>query len=410
MQNKRSTERKFIYILGKFPVLSETFVQQEIKELERQGLQIQIFSLFNLPQSQGAEVIWDGKATYTCISHYPWLFLLINLIQYFLRAPLRFTRTCVIMVEHYRLSLLIGCRVLLFACFLATKFEDEDIAHMHAHFASEAASVAQFTYLLTGIPYSFTAHANDIYLSSKTALAFKMKLARFIITISNYNQKYLEGLVDKNIAKNIHCIYNGLKLQDFPSPPSQMLDAQPFPLILSVCRLVEKKGLLYLLHACRILLNEGYEFACYIVGDGPQRQELEQKIRELNLSNKVVLLGAQTHKQVTEIYPKASIMALPCIITSNGDRDGIPTVLIEALYIGIPSVSTAISGISELITSEINGLLVPPNDSSALAAALAHLIDDPILCSRIAAAGRKTVLERFDLSNNIRSLMRLFYL
>lgn len=409
VQNNRPTTLKIAYILGRFPALSETFVLQELLELERQGAQIHIFSLFKPVITKGAEVTWDGKAPVTCLSSYSKLLLLGIVIQYFFRSPLRFTRASIAMIGHYRLKFLIGCRVLLFASFISAQLKNEEFMHLHAHFASEAASVAQFTHLLTGIPYSFTAHANDIYLSSKEALAYKMKMARFVVTISTYNQRYLKSLVDQKNGVHIHCIYNGLNIRDFPAfNPNNHL-SQETPLILSVCRLVEKKGLSYLLEACRILADRGYTFTCHIVGDGPLRQKLEQKICELGLCDKVILLGARIHRQVIEMYQNATIAALPCIVTQDGDRDGIPTVLIESLYAGIPSVSTTISGVSELITSEVNGLLVPPNDSTALADALARLIEDASLRERFAAAGKETVLERFNLQNNILQLIHLFF-
>lgn len=405
-QNNPLTILKIVYILGRFPALSETFVLQELLELERQGVQVCIFSLFKPVITKGAEVTWNGKASITCLSSYSWFLLLIKSIRSFFRSPIRFTRASISMMGHYRLRFLIGCRVLLFASFISTQLKNEDVMHIHAHFASEASSVAQFTHLLTGIPYSFTAHANDIYLSSKAALAYKIKMARFVVTISAYNQRYLQNLVDQKSDVPIHCIYNGLNTHDFPA--FKNLLSQKTPRILSVCRLVEKKGLSYLLEACRVLADRGYTFTCYIVGDGPLRQKLEQKICELGLSDKVMLLGARTHKQVLEMYQSATIMALPCIITKDGDRDGIPTVLIESLYAGIPSVSTTVSGISELITSEVNGLLVPPNDSIALANALSGLIEDLSLRERLASAGRKFVLERFNLQSNILQLIHLF--
>lgn len=408
-QSNRLATQKIVYILGRFPALSETFVLRELLELERQGAHVRIFSLFRPIVTQGAEVAWDGKASVTCLSDYSLVFLLLQAIRCFFRSPLRFTRASIAMLAHYRLRFLIGCRVLLFASFVALQLKCEDAVHMHAHFASEAASVAQFTHLLTGFSYSFTAHANDIYLSSRATLAYKIKMARFVITISEYNQRYLRQLVDQKSGERIYCVYNGLSLSDFPSVASDMPRSQKSPLILSVCRLVEKKGLTYLLDACRILADRGYSFTCHIVGDGPLHQELEQKIRALGLADRVALLGARTHQQVLEMYQNATIMALPCIITKDGDRDGIPTVLIESLYAGIPSVSTTVSGISELITSEVNGLLVPPNDGCALADALARLMGDFGLNARLAVAGRETVRERFNLASNIQHLIRLFY-
>jgi glycosyltransferase involved in cell wall biosynthesis len=401
--------QKIAYILGRFPALSETFVRQEILELEHQGGCVSIFSLFEPDNTQGVRVTWNGQASVTCIAEHSILILLLTAFRYFLRNPFRFLRTSIAMIGHYRLNFLIGCRVLLFSSFLATQFEHEKIFHMHAHFASEAASVAQFTSLLTGIPYSFTAHANDIYLSSKAALAYKIKMAHFVVTISAYNLAYLVKLVDQETSKRIHCIYNGLNFHNFPVLIENTSHTRDCPIILSVCRLVEKKGLPYLLHACRILVDHGYTFKCYIIGDGPLHQELEQKIQELGLIDRVVLLGARTYEQVIETYRDATIMALPCVITKDGDRDGLPTVLIETLYMGIPSVSTTVAGISELITTEENGLLVPPNDSAALADALARLLDDPLLRSRLAVAGHKTVQERFNLAHNVASLVRLFY-
>jgi glycosyltransferase involved in cell wall biosynthesis len=407
-QNNRLTTKKIVYILGRFPALSETFVLRELLELEHQGAQIRIFSLFQSATPQGAEVTWDGKASVTCLSDYSLVFLLLQSIRYFFRSPIRFISASIAMLGHYRLRFLIGCRVLLFASIIATQLKRENVVHLHAHFASEAASVAQFTHLLTGFPYSFTAHANDIYLSSKKALAYKIKMAHFVITISAYNQSYLRQLVDQKSGERIHCVYNGLNLADFLSEVSDMPRSQKPPLILSVCRLVKKKGLIYLLHACRILADQGYSFTCHIVGDGPLRQQLEQEICQRDLSDRVVLLGARTHRQVMEMYREATIMALPCIITEDGDRDGIPTALIESLYAGIPSVSTTVSGIPELIDSGVNGLLVPPNDSAALADALARLMQDSELSARLAAAGRETVRERFNLVKNIQHLIDLF--
>lgn len=408
MENNRLTARKIAYILGGFPILSETFILEELRELEKQGVSLHIFSLFKLKPVKGAQATWNMTAPVTPIADYSKFFLLFCAMQCFLRSPLRFIRTSVAMVGHFRLRFLIGCRVLLFASFLANQFKHEDIGHMHAHFAWEASYVAQFTHLLTGISYSFTAHAEDIYVPSKASLAYRINMARFVVASTVFNQEYMRTLVDQESGKRIHQIYSGINLQNFPSF-TEVSSPQMPPLILAVCRLVEKKGLIYLLEACHILANQGYTFSCQIIGDGPLRQELEEQIRELELVDKVILHGARSNKEVLEIYPKATIMALPCVISKDGDRDGLPTVLMEALYAGIPSVSTTITGNPELIESEVNGLLVPPNNSTALAAALARLLDDSSLCARFAAAGHQTVLERFNAAHNVKRLRNLFY-
>ncbi len=151
------------------------------------------------------------------------------------------------------------------------------------------------------------------------------------------------------------------------------------PLILTVARLVEKKGLLYLLRACRALRDQGYGFDCRIVGEGPLRATLEQHIHELGLTDTVELAGAETHERVIEMYQQATLFALPSVVAENGDRDGIPNVLVEALYLRVPVVSTPVSGIPELIRSESNGLLVPERDHAVLANAIKRLLDDPLL-------------------------------
>lgn len=401
------SEQKIAYVLTCFPTLTETFIKQELQELEQQGVALHIYALTKPPTREGAKAVWHGQARVTYISEYSKLHLLVQTIRYFLKTPVRVIGLFTMGIAgKYRLKTLLGC--IFCAASIAATLEHEHISHLHAHFAAESTTVAQFVHVLTNVPYSFTAHAYDIYLSPEKALTSKINMARFVVAVTAYNQRYLANLVPDNVSKRIHCIYNGLNLDMFPANSSRSPLQKP-PLILAVSRLVEKKGLIYLVQACSILAKEGYEFTCSIVGDGPLQQDLEQKIGELQLSDRVLLQGAQTHEQVAELYHKATMMALPCIISKNGDRDGLPTVLIEALCTGTPVVSTSVSGIPELITSEVNGLLVPPEDSVALSHALARLLDDQSLCQRLASAGQQTVRERFDIVSNIKSLVELFY-
>jgi glycosyltransferase involved in cell wall biosynthesis len=402
----RSNQKKIAYLLDSFPELSETFVLQEILELKRQGLPLYLFSLFKPSANKMANGAWNAQLPLTYISHQSRLDLLAIVGKRFFKTPKRLLHTAMLTFAHYHFRLAIS--YLVCGVFVSEQIECQGITHLHAHFAAGAASVAQVVHLLTDIPYSFTAHAYDIYLFHKSVLTYKMRMAHFVVTCNAYNQHYLKSLVDQRIGERIHCIYYGLNLDIFPSDENSGPTSEKIPLILAVCRLVEKKGVPYLLSACRILKDQGYDFICHIAGDGPQRPLLEQKIHELALADRVKLLGAATHKQVIEMYQQTTVVALPCIIASNGDRDGIPNVLIEALYMRIPVVSTPVAGIPELISDGENGLLVPPQDSSALASALARLLDDPSLRHRLAYAGRETVLERFDLAKNAQCLIELF--
>jgi glycosyltransferase involved in cell wall biosynthesis len=422
--------QKIVYVLDSFPLLSQTFVLQEILELQRQGLSLHVFSLSKPPEAEMAHGSWSGLIPITYVSQHHKLSLMIMLARRFFTAPRRFLHTTLLTVLHHRLRPAIA--YLCYGVFIAEQIEHQGIDHLHAHFAMGATSVAQIVHLLTGTRYSFMTHAYDIYLAQSSTLAYKMRYAHFVATCSLYNQHYLQELVDWHTGKRVYCIYVGLNLGLFPahtqtlpyssshyssshyssshyssSHYSSSHSGKP-PLILAVCRLVEKKGLLYLLQACRILKDQGYSFLCHIAGEGPQRPLLEQKISELALTDCVELAGAASHEQVIAMYQQATVVALPCVVAENGDRDGIPNVLMEALYMQIPVVSTPVSGIPELISAEQNGLLVPPRDSPALSSALARLLDDPALRTCLADAGRETIRERFDVAKNARTLIALF--
>ncbi len=404
--SQRQNLPRIAYLLKCFPRTSETFILHEILELEHQGLPLRIFSLFEPSMTKVPEAVQKVRAPVTYIpGHFlrRTLALLTAAARRFLKAPWRFLCIALSAVLHNRQPFVL-LKHLLYAAYLAGQFEREGITHIHAHYANMPTTVAQLVHQFTGISYSFTAHANDIYLSRTADLAYKMRLAHFVVTCTAYNQRYLAALADQGHDGHIHCIYHGLNLRAFPAdvsvPPAH-------PLILTVARLVEKKGLSYLLHACRMLTDQGYDFTCRIVGKGLLRPVLEQEIRDLALTGRVELWGAETHERVIEMYRHATLVVLPCVIGENGARDGIPNVLVESLYMGVPVVSTPVSGIPELITPEVNGLLVAPRDSAALAAAIARLLADPRLCCRLALAGRQTVLARFDMACNATRLLQL---
>ncbi len=406
-QRQSSSSPKIAYLIKCFPRLSETFILHEVLELERQGLPLHIFSLLQptgkvnqaaqqvrapityLPQGfLGGRALWAAAARR--FRKNPLAFLAISA-----RAIVRFHHPAIF-------------KQLFYAAYIADQVEQVGITHLHAHYANTPTTVALLVHQFTGIPFSFTAHAKDIYLSPKPSIAYKMSQARFVVTCTGYNQEYLSALLGARTPVAIHRIYHGLDLRIFPRETAAVTPPRARPLILTVARLVEKKGLLYLLRACRALRDQGYGFDCRIVGEGPLRATLEQHIHELGITDTVELAGAETHERVIEMYQQATLFALPSVVAENGDRDGIPNVLVEALYLRVPVVSTPVSGIPELIRSESNGLLVPERDHAVLANAIKRLLDDPLLRERLAAAGRQTVLARFDMAANAQRLTRLF--
>ncbi len=395
------------YITKCFPRLSETFILHEVVELERQGMSLRIFSL--LPTTgkmhQAAQTV-QAQITYMPQNFLPKLRLFGAVIRRFMSAPR--TTLVVLMTAIWHFHHIALFKHLLSAFAIAEQIEREGISHIHAHYANVPATIALIVHRLTGIPYSFTAHAKDIYLSKPSHLAYKIAHARFVVTCTAYNQEYLTRVATKPLSTPIHRIYHGLNLRAFPAPMiAERTLANDAPLILTVARLVDKKGLPYLLEACHLLKTRDVAFNCHIIGDGPMRAKLEQRIQELELSDRVTLSGAQTHERVIEEYQQASVKVLPCVVSDNGDRDGIPNVLVEAMYMGVPVISTPISGIPELLHDGENGLLVAPHNAPALAEAIILLLHDASLCTRLATAARQTVLERFSTEQNVQTLKHL---
>jgi glycosyltransferase involved in cell wall biosynthesis len=255
-----------------------------------------------------------------------------------------------------------------------------------------------------GISYSLFAHANDIYVNP-VLLPEKIQHASTVATCTEYNRAHLAALTPEHYSRPIELIYHGLDLERFHPPKRRPMNQ---PRLLSVGRLCEKKGYTYLVQACRELRDRGYAFACDIIGDGPQRDELQSLIDALQLTDTVRLRGALPHQRVLAYYERATVFVLACVQAGDADRDGIPNVFLEAMAMRLPVIGTQLSGIPELIQDRVNGLLVPPGDADALADGIARLWEDPALAIRLAEEGRATVERDFDIEKNIGRLAALF--
>jgi len=269
----------------------------------------------------------------------------------------------------------------------------KNITHFHAHFAHSPTSVAMFSSRLSQIPFSFTAHAKDIYTSNKDQIREKINLANFVVTCTEYNRQFLNNL-DGGSGK-IHRIYHGIDTSLFlPKNPSRMLK-EPYT-ILTVARMTEKKGIPTVLRSVRRLLDNGYSVRYILVGDGDEKYRILRLIDELGLSEKVSLLGTRSHGAVVEQYGKADLFALGCEVASNGDRDGIPNVFLESMAMGVPIVATNISATPEVIKHEKTGLLVPPGNPDQMSRAMVRLLTDTGLRSRIIHTARELVTTEFN--------------
>lgn len=392
------------YVLRKFPVLSETFVLNEILALEARGIPVHVFSLMRPNDPHFHQNLAQLKAP---ISYLPGPAEFGRLLRYNRRAAKRFGR------QYYRTLLFVllkGRPKLLWrflqSAFIADRARRFKISHLHAHFATRSTTAAMLTSMITEIPYSFTAHAYDIYkkIYSRKVIGSKVKSADFVITISEVNKTFLEKL-QAGAGNKIKLIHNGINLERFR--PNGVTPATPFT-ILAVARLIEKKGLPVLIEACKELRDRGVDFRCLIIGEGRQRPQLLNMIKAWRLEDHVRLLGALKNDEVLKWYHAAHLFVLPSIVSSNGDREGLPVSIVEALACGLPVVSTPVGGIPEAVLDRHNGLMVESGDAAALAHGLHETIEDKELYGRLQANARASVLERFDQAKTTEKLCHLF--
>ena len=391
------------YVLRKFPVLSETFVLNEILALEARGLDVHVFALAPSRDPRFHEGVGRLRAT---IHHVPGISDVRTLLSHARsqagRGSRRFRRQLLEVLAAGRPKLLWR---FLQAAYVADRARRARIRHLHAHFANHPATVAHQASRLLGIPFSFTAHAYDVYRDADTrVIARKMRDARFTITVSEYNADFLRSLANGSRPR-VELVRNGIDMRRF-SPPATRPDG-PFT-ILTVARLVEKKGLRFLVEACRNLRDRGLPFRCEIVGKGEQQPLLDGLIRQWDLRDRVTLVGALAQQEIVERYRRAHVVVLPCIVGSDGNRDGLPVSIVEALACGVPVISTAVTGIPEVVHHEVNGLLVPEGDATGLSDALERVMRDSELRTRLSAAARASVMEDFDQAKTAARLWTLF--
>jgi glycosyltransferase involved in cell wall biosynthesis len=426
------------YIIRSYPRLSQTFIMHEILALEEIGVQLQLFPITDprepIVQAQAADV----RAPVEYLDHAPQrgrAAALADHLRAALAAPIRYVDTIYYVVrkteldEGYTAASRWEC--LAEALYLARLLRQaaqrgEPIDHLHAHFAHDPTLIAQLAQKLTGISFSFTAHARDLFQIPRAALAERMSAASAVITCCGANLDYLHESAPAGTHDKIRLIHHGVDLRGFqpgaknqePRTKNQALASNKAgsrfsvlgsaPLIMSVGRLVEKKGFPDLLRACALLKERGYRFRCAIYGDGPLQGELEALIAQHGLDDMVALPGAVAQHELLPVLQSASIFALTPFVTEDGDRDGVPNVLVEAMACEVPVVATAVSGIPELVVHEQNGLLVSPHDPAAIAEALAALLGDEARRALLGAAARQTVVEHFDLRAAARELAALF--
>jgi len=393
-----SRSSRIAYVLKVFPRLSETFVINEIRELERQGVAVHVFSLHAPPAAVPHRLLQALEAP----------IVQVDALERPSNKQLK--RATALLTEriaegHHLAERLFPRSYVRLALQLARSVDTRGLGRLHAHFASRAGHVAMLTSTLLGMPYSFTAHAKDIYHQEvdQEVLRVKMRLATLVVTVSDFNRQTLMriGSGIPGLEHKIVRDYNGVDLALFhPAPAEDRLPGH----ILAVGRLVEKKGFPVLIQACDQLARQGVPFTCDVIGSGDQEPALRALVRERGLDDAVRLRGAVPVEQVAVEMRTASVVVLPCVVAADGNVDALPTVLLEAMACGLPVVSTALSGIPEIVADGETGYLVPPGDPAALAAVMRRLLEDRALAERLGRAGRERAGDLFDLRTNVTRL------
>ena len=389
------------YLFERFPSFGQTFCYREVAELERQGINVHVFSI-RRPVDE-PEQDWDqGIVGRVC--YLPEEKPLVAEIDRVLKTGAVSDEVRAAVKDWGRQSDFLR---LYQAVYVGLRMRQQGLHHVHAHFAGMAARTAYWIKRFFGIPFSFTAHANDIFAPRDFAvsLAKLFESASAVVTVSDFSVRQLQERFPDSAAK-IHRVYNGVDVSRFS--PADFKGT--VPVVCSIGRLIEKKGFGDLIAACSLLRDDGRAFECRIIGEGPLEQELRAQIAAAGLEKLVQLTGPRTQAQIAPELAGSTAFVLPCRRERDGGMDNLPTVIMEAMAAGLPVISTPLAGVPEMVENETSGELVPEQDPAALAAAIARLMDDPQRARQLGEQGRQIARQKFAIDESARQLRELFKL
>ena len=394
---------RLAYLYSRYPVLSQTFCDTEMLELERRGVELVIASMYP-PKTP---VRHEYLARFRAAVHYAPDKPALEILGRKARRAGRWPEALI--AQHdgkYGAEYKAGLRARN-ALFFVELFEREDIRHFHVHFANRAAHTALFVNAISGIPFSVTAHGQDfmIDLGNDELLREICAKAEFVAAETDYSRDLLAARAPDS-AEKIFRVYNGIQLKKFdPAAASR----SPGPIrLLSVGRLVEFKGFDVLIEACAELRRNRVEFACEIIGAGPLRDELEARAAEKGLADTIHFSGERSQEYVLSALTACDIFVLAALTDSRGASDVFPTVIAEAMTSGKAVVSTTVAGIPELVVQNETGILVAPRDPHALAGAIERLVGDQGLRTRLGQTGRQRIEKHFTIETTIEPLLQCF--
>lgn len=387
------------YLFERFPSFTQTFCYREISELGRKGVAPALFSI-RLPTDESAQD-WDASIVGQ-VQYLPDDEELVREVDRALRKGR--------LPEHVAREIAAWGRKTDFlrlyqAAHLGPRLHALGIRHVHAHFAGLAARTACWVERFFGIGFSFTAHANDIFAPKPFEISLRdlIGAARAVVTVSDFGVQFLRKNFPDDAAK-FHRVYNGVDISRFLTAE---FIATP-PAIVSIGRLIEKKGFSDLIEACRLLHRRGVDFRCEIIGEGPLESALREQIAIAGLADRVTLAGPLPQGEVIRRLAGSAVFALPCVAEAGGAMDNLPTVVMEAMAAGLPVVSTSIGGVPEMVRDGVTGLLVAEHQPVALADALGRLLGERAMARSFGSAGRQRAAEMFAIEKSAHALVAIF--
>jgi glycosyltransferase involved in cell wall biosynthesis len=410
-QHKEPHSLKVAYIMSRFPKLTETFILYEMLAMDQQEIQVEVYPLLR----ENEDTMHLEARQFVDIAHFQPFFslpILRSNLHFLWKKPLDYFKTLwdVLRANWGSFNFFTGViGIFPKSVLFAYQMRADNVQHVHAHFASHPAAAGFIIHRLVGIPYSFTAHGSDLH-RDRHMLREKVAEADFVAAISEYNKEVIisecQGLYGEKVNV-VHCGVDVEVFHDRSHPTPYEKGENPF-MILCVGTLHEVKGQAYLIEACRLLQEREINFECHFVGDGPDRETLEELVSKAKLIDKVYFHGKLTRNKIASLLLDADVLAAPSVPTNDGRREGIPVVLMEAMGSGVPVIASNLSGIPELVNEQLTGLLVPPRDAVSLANALEFYFENSDLRHRLGRAGREKVVREFDLNKNVAKLAQHF--
>ncbi|MFL6528645.1 MAG: glycosyltransferase family 4 protein [Chthoniobacterales bacterium] len=386
------------YLFERFPSFGQHFIYREVAELARQGVDAELFSI-RQPLDEPAEN-WDAGIVRR-VHYLPEQKQLVAEIERAIRAGELPAAAASEIREWGRQTDFLR---LYQAAYVGMRLRRSGVRRVHAHFAGMAARTAFWIRRFFGLGYSFTAHANDIFVPRDfvVSVARLIESAEAVLTVSDFAVRALQERYP-NAAKKIHRIYNGIDVSAFPLATFHHAVAK----IVSIGRLIEKKGFRDLIDACAILARKGAVFSAEIIGEGPLESDLRGRIAQHGLESKVSLPGPLPQSEIAPRLATATMFVLPCRTEAMGGMDNLPTVIMEAMAAGLPVVSTRVAGVPEMVEDGQTGLLVSEGDVTGLASAMATIANDQNLARTLGTRGRQVAIEKFSIDKNVAQLRQI---